>query len=235
MPLKKHDGILVGRPAQGKNTFNFGIIPKDDDSVDMLEIALPTQLYGEVLVVNSKRARRLLKNLYLVEYIRRDAPSAKGGFITYADVIDIKKRIPLDKLEEQVKEIDSMSEIIKFKEEVDIDETFILDLSNTLGTGAKLPKRFYSTQVVLKVNVNDTVHTVMMPLKEVIAFLQDNPGMIKGLIVLPSYHFGIILTSEVIPETVFKEDILDQISLSLLTFDKLLDVATREAASTAEE
>ena len=227
MPLRKLDGILVGRPGQGHLTFNWGVVPKNMVNPDLLECELPTELFPETLVINSKRARRLLKYFYIVEYYRRDVPSVSQGGLTsslpLADIVGVKEKIPLEKILDEIKRIDPLAEKHDFTGEVEIDEKFILDLSNALGTGVKMPKRFYATQILLKIEDGDKVHTIMMPLAEVIAFLQDNPDYIKGLVVLPSYHFGFIITEDTISMDVFKDEVLDQITLSIQTFRNLKD------------
>jgi len=238
LPLRKHDGILVGRPGQGHLNYNWGVIPKASDP-DVLESDLPRELFAETLVVNAKRARRLLRYLYIVEYFRRDVPAFRGGAISLADIDSVKERIPLDKIASEATRIDPLAQVIEFSGEVEVDESFLRDLSNTLGTGAKLPKRFYSTQVRLQVEEGETIHTVLMPLAEVITFLQDNPGYVRGLLVLPSYHFGVILTEGSIPMDIFKEAVLDQAITSWQVFRQMLEAVrfaeARGAAGEVEE
>jgi len=230
--MLKKQGILIGRPGQGHLMYNWGVVPPESD-VDILESDLPTELFQETLVINSKRARRIPKNLYIVEYIRRDVLSSNKSSLPIADISGVKEKISLDNLSEQVKKIDPLAELTTFSGEAEIDEKFILDLSTALGTGAKLPKRFYSTQIVLKVKEDgekrDKTHTIMMPFAEVIAFLQDNPSYVKGLVVLPTYHFGILLTDNEIPMEVFKTEILDQITTSLQVFKNMTDKTSLES------
>ena len=237
MSLRRHSGILVGRPAQGRLTYNWGVVPNAPDP-DVLECELPKELFAETMLVNAKRARRLLTHFYIVEYTRQDVPSLRGGVASYlslAHISSVKERIPLESLPSEAKRVDPLAEVTEFKEEVEIDEKFLLDLSNTLGTGAKLPKRFYSTPVVLRVKEGEAVRAVMMPFAEVVAFLQDNPGYVKGLLVLPSYHFGVILTEDVIPIEVFKEAVLDQVLASWQTFKRMLEAVRFFEARAAGE
>jgi len=237
LPLRKQDGILVGRPGQGHLIYNWGVIPKASDP-DVLESDLPRELFSETLVVNAKRARRLLRYLYIVEYFRRDIPSLRGGAISLADIDSVKERVPLDDIAKEAARIDPLAQVIEFSEEVEVDESFLRDLSNTLGTGAKLPKRFYSTQVVLRLE-GEAVHTVLVPLAEVTTFLQDNPGYVRGLLVLPSFHFGIILTEGAIPMDVFKEAVLDQALTSWQVFRQMMEAVrfaeVKGAAGEVEE
>lgn len=234
--MLKEEGILVGRPGQGKHVYNWAVIPKNSQ-LDVLETELPTELYGDMYTVNSRRARKIMRSLTLVEYVRRDVPSVRAGYISYADVTGIKNKIPVTEVlsnPELVKSIDSMTEVITFEEDVDVDEKFILDLTNTLGTGAKLSRRFYSTQVMFEVESEKGKIGLMMPFQEMFVFLQDNPGLIKQLIVMPTYHFGILTLSDPIDEEIFKSDVLDAVTQSLTAFENMLNRISITQASTED-
>lgn len=225
------EGILVGRPAQGKHVFNWAVIPPFA-SIDVLETSLPTPLFSETLIVNSRRSRQLLRKLYVVEYVRRDSLSFQRSFISFADITNIKKKIPVEEIEEHIKEVDDETRIISFKEEPEINEQFMVDLTSTLGTGAELSRRFYSTQVIFTIKNEENKYSILIPLKETLLFLQENPAIMKGIILLPKYHFGIITTKDDINEEIFKEVILDQVQLSAKLFDNLL---SRSSMSTQED
>lgn len=225
----KDEGILVGRPAQGKHVYNWAVIPKNS-VIDVLETELPSSIYPHMHIINSRRSRKIMKHLHLVEFVRRDVPSVNRGYITYADIVNIKTSIPVEEIitkgTQSLKSIDDLTEEFVFEEEIQVDEKFILDLTNTLGTGAKLPRRFYSTQVAFIMESKDGNKIgLMLPLQEMFVYIQDNPEQIKRLIVLPQYHFGIIVLDpeEPIHEDIFKSEVLDQISQSLTAFDVLLN------------
>lgn len=234
----KDEGILVGRPAQGKHVYNWAVIPKSS-IIDVLETELPSSIYPSMHVINSRRSRKILKHLHIVEFVRRDVPSVNRGYITYADIVNVKTSIPIEEIvskgKEVLKGIDDLVEEFVFdaEEEIKVDEKFMLDLTNTLGTGAKLPRRFYSTQVAFMMESKDGKKIgLMLPLQEMFVYIQDNPEQIRRLIVLPQYHFGIILLNpeEPIHEDIFKSEVLDQISQSLTAFDVLLNKVNIQVA-----
>lgn len=213
-------GILVGRPGSQTQLFSWSIIP-DTDELDVVEADLPVP-YDEMFIVNMRRAAPLLRNLYLVRFLVEEVPSIRGGFLPIARDISIVKRYPLSEFRERVVEVDGSAKTIEFP--VDrVDEAFIYDLHRLSGTGVKLIKRFYSTPVLFKVESKDgNIIHVMESLKASFLFLQENPGLIEAVTLLPKYKIAVILTADPVPYEEFAEGVVRNAVASAKAFDNIV-------------
>ena len=228
-PTPTITGLLVGRLARRKSVFLWSLIPKSYDAVDVLETSAPTDdsLY---LVMNSQRIRRYLRYFVIAAAVRRDSVGATG-VIPFGDIREVRQKLPLDL--ENLGKVDEKATIHSVSYNA-IDENFLIDISNILGGGIRHIKRFYSLQVIVPIQFNDEVVKVLVPLQEMFLFLQDSPGMVSKLAILPSYHFAFVVIDDTIPLDTFRDFVVAQATKSATTYINYVDRAAMLEAESGD-
>lgn len=218
LPIYK--GILVSRAGLYKSVYYWSVIP-DKPDVDVLEADLPPQLFHATHVVNSTRARRLLKKLVLVECKRNDVMSASKGYLQQCIYEKSLAEIDLSDVYKNYESLGTVDEDVKYHKlnaQVTNGPQFLMELSSLSATGATKIKRFYSTQVLLPIEDDGNTLTFFVPIQDAYSFILENPGIIDGIIIMPRFYFTILRVVEPIPFEDFITDILDTVTRSNSAF-----------------
>ncbi len=213
--MKRGEGILVGNIALRLNAYRYVVIPKNRDDIDVLWSVLPKS--AKLFRVKSIGVVDLLEGLYVVDFYYKVSISRIGPI--YKAILGDKTRlikIDIDNPLASLKKIDKLAEYYVFQDSPKIDSTFLVSLSRTLGTGTSLPVRFLSTQLATRIDESNI--TLVMNFIEAYRWMKKNPGRLRGLAILPSYYFGIIIADS-IKEEELKKDIILKINESVTLFE----------------
>ena len=230
------EGILVGRPQVGSEAYDFVVLPKRLD-LDALSTSPPPSITRQQYKINTSVVDRFLRGLYLVTYTLQVYPTNNG--VMHRALIDDSKNyeptiIDIDNPVESVKSIDDRVEYDEFKGAPRIDGQFIYKLSKLVGTLSVMPKRFYATQVAMRVKDDEGVHPILVPFQESYLFLQENPSLVRGILVLHSYKLIILIGSEITFEDL-RDEISARASLSRTAFNNDFKKAIIVTATSEEE
>jgi len=113
--------------------------------------------------------------------------------------------------------VDGRAEYYLFQEPLRVDSTFLTNLSRSLGTSSLLPNRFMATQLATRGHETDT--TVIMNFCEACSWMKRSPDKLRGVAILPSFYFGIIIADPVTREEL-KKDIVFKINESINEFKR---------------
>jgi len=208
-------GLLIGRPVLGKTSFEYAIVPKRDD-IDVFLANPPAGILKQMYTINTCLLVKLLPTIYDVEFTWKVVPSNNGGvfykgFIKKYKPIEINMENPLDSF----KAVDDMAEYHEFAEPPRIDGSFILSLSRSTGAGNSLPKRLFSTPVITK--IEDDGKTVVLNFVETYLYFQENPSMLKSILILPSYKIAVLFANPISIADI-RNEILNRINHSIAQF-----------------
>lgn len=212
--------MLVGRITRSL-TYAYSIVPKlaDFPDVDVFETSLPPSLVRDRIRVNTSTLYEVMTTLPLVEFRWRKELSI-GGLMDKATILGVKKLYTIDVTnpEPALKELDSDYSYATIEETPLVERSLLLSLKKVTGTGIAKPKRFLSTQVVTCVEIpgQTDCKPAVLSLAEVYSFLQENPGLIKGIAFLPSYMLVMLILDKV-PYDALKA-LTTRISMSALQF-----------------
>ena len=214
------EGLLVGRLSKNKSVYLWSIIPNNYEGVDVLETSAPPQ--DDIYVtLNKKRIRKYLRFFVVVKAVRRDVVGPTGS-ISFGDIKEISAKLPV--AEDSIKSLDNKGSIhtVEYDE---INDAFLVDISNLLGGGIRHIKRFYSLQVAVNIE-GLTSERILVPLQEMFLYIMENPGEVTKIAVLPSYHFAVIFLENPIPQEIFRDVVVAQATRSATTYMNFVDRAT---------
>lgn len=185
-------GLLIGRVTLGTQSHRYVVIPRDRDDIDFLWSMLP-DFITEIYRLESRVAINFLKGIYEVRfYYKVTVPRFRVGR-AYRAILDDKTKfvaIDIDNPVASLKKIDEQAEYYALRE-CKIDPNFLVNLSQTLGTGAALATRFLSTQIATYIVDADT--PIIMNFIEAYSWIKEHAEYVRGLAVLPHYKLGIII------------------------------------------
>jgi len=221
--MRRSRGILVGTITLTCR-YRYIVIPRNRLDVDVVWTTLPesAELYR---VKTSVASVDFLKGLYVVDFYWKLSVTRIGYAVPIyrailgdeVRLVEIDVNSPLRSL----KKIDRNAEYHIFKDLHEIDSNFLISLSRTIGTSTVLPMRFLSIQ--LATYIEDTDTPLIMNFREAYKWMKENPQKLRGLVILPSYYFGIII-ADPITEKELKRDIVFEINVSTKLFE--LDYVT---------
>ena len=223
--MSKKLGLLVGRPPFATASYEYLVIPTEgSDDVDALTADLPQEVLRQRIVFNTRGALTFLPGLYRVRYRRVDVVSRSGGWLHRATELEpvdggykpviISPESPV----ESGKSVDSAAEYYEYEEPPAVDEALLRQLAKATGAGVKYPKRLLATQVATIVKRGEEKHSLVMSIAEAWLWLQDNPAVVRGVLLLPSYKFA-VLVAEPVDYEEFREEVLLQASASIKAFN----------------
>jgi len=228
-------GILVGRVALSKYAFEYVIIPKRDD-IDVFVSTPSNEILREMYVVNTLAVNKILRYPYFVEF-RWKMYYTYANQVIYKAFISSHRRIEfeLDNPLDAFKQIDPDAEYMVFEEPPVIDQNFLMSLSRSTGASiTAMPKRFYSIGVATKVVDEKGESPIYMNLAECFLWLQGNVSKIRGVVLLPSFKYAILVVDPIDKEEL-KSEILNRINTSVSLFRSVLTTLSEvvPAAETA--
>lgn len=212
-------GILVGRPIISKASYEYVIIPRDRTDIDVLVTTLPAEIMSDRYIINTRMIMELLKGIYIVDY-RWHRRVSNNQFIDLGEIIKVHGRvdIDIDNPLESLRKIDDTSEYNEVHDVVSVDMTFIRGVMQAAsGVITHTPKRTLSMQVASRVKEDRT--PVILNIVETYAFLQSNPGIIRGIGVLRRYKLPVIVLDE-IPLDDLKEKIIYNMNVNIAEFHR---------------
>lgn len=226
-------GILTGRLTINKANFEYLIIPKRDD-VDAFVTSPPDEIMADMYVINTKGMVKLLRHLYHVDFKWKLYFTPQGNM--YKGFITSFRRIKIDhgNIVESLKQIEPSVEYYPFEKPPLINEAFLISLARSTGAGVGLPKRFHSIAIATHVVDGEKREPVILNLAEAFLWMQENPGKLKGIALLRSYKYAIILADDITKDELM-DDILDRQNLSIQAFNNLYNRAAVPGASEEEE
>jgi len=228
-------GILVGRVSLSKYAFEYVIVPRRDD-IDVFVTTLPVEILKEMYTVNTLAVNKILSRPYFVEF-RWKTYYTNLNQIIYKAFIMSHKRIEfdLDNPLDAFKQIDPDAEYTVFEEPPVIDQNFLLSLSRSTGASiTAMPKRFYSIGVASKVAENGKEFPIYMNLAECFLWLQGNVSKIRGVVLLPTFKYAVVVVDPIDKEEL-KNEILNRINTSVSVFRSMMAAVTTLELPTAGE
>lgn len=212
-------GILVGRQTVSKASYEYVVIPKNRNDIDVLVTTLPVGIMNERLVINTRMLAEFLRGIYIVEYqwMRKPTPT---GFIDKGKILAVHGRvdIDIDNPLESLKKIDEESTYNEIHDVVSFDVNFLRGIVMAAAAAATdLPKRSLSIQIASR--IKDSGTTIIMNIGEAYSFLCENPELIRGVGILRSYKVPVIVIDE-IPLDVLREHIVYNMNNSIQRFYK---------------
>ena len=201
-----------------KAIYEYIVIPKDREDIDVLETSLTPEMMNERYIINTRGAIEFLKYLYKVEYQWKRTVSPNGP-IDRAYLTGAYEAVPvdIDNPEESLKKVDESVSYHRFEEPPLIDSDFLTNLSRTVGTGANLPKRFLATQLATVVEEDGKKVPLVINIVEAYLWMQENPAKLRGIAILPHYKLAVIVADPMTKEEL-KSEILGRLNASLATF-----------------
>jgi len=185
------EGILVSRIAKARSIYLWSIIPRMHN-LDVLETSAPENDDLYFVVASGGRLRRYLRRLVIAEATRRDVLSP-GGALPMGDI----RRVEAHELTvNALKRIDQKASVHDVSYE-SVDTNLLIDISSMLGGGVRFVKRFYSLQVIVPIIADGNEERILVPLQEMFLFLQESPGSLRQIVVLPSYYFALLIVEPV--------------------------------------
>jgi len=216
--MRKSRGILVGTITRTRR-YRYVVIPRNRIDVDVVWATLPgsAELYR---VKASVASVDFLKGLYEVDFCYKLSVTRIGHAVPiYRAILGDKVKlveIDINNPLRSLKKVDRNAEYYIFKDLHEIDSNFLISLSKTIGTSTALPMRFLSIQLATRIEDTDT--PLIMSFREAYKWVKENPRKLRGLVVLPSYYFGIII-ADPITEKELQRYIVFEINVSTKLFE----------------